>query len=72
MIKRLLFLLLPFMQIQSLPVQNISSEELSLEEKVEEEVEMSQESLFNEEEEISALPKQGSRPQVVQIPTKTQ
>ncbi len=72
MIKRLLLLLLPFMQIQSLPTQNVSLTELSLEEKAEEEVEMSQESLFNEEEEISALPKQGSRPQVVQIPTKTQ
>jgi hypothetical protein len=72
MIKPLLFLLLPFAQIHSLPVQNTSFEELSLEEKTEEEVELSQESLFNEEEEISALPKQGSRPQVVQIPTKTQ
>ncbi len=62
------FFFLPLTQGHSLPIQPVSFEEL--EEKTEEELEMSQESLFNEEEEISALPKKGNRPQVVQIPSK--
>ena len=60
---------LPLIPIYSLPVQNASLEELG--DLAEEEIEMSQEMRFNDDEEISALPKKGNRPQVIQIPTKT-
>jgi hypothetical protein len=49
------------------PIQNTSLEE------IEEEIENEQtrESSWNEEEELTVLHKKGSRPQVIEIPTKT-
>ncbi len=43
----------------------------SLIEETESEMDIAQDSFFNEEEELSAIPQKGNRPQVIQIPNKT-
>jgi hypothetical protein len=67
MLKNTLIFSLSAFSLFALPVQNASIEDL------EEQLEMDdhQECFFSEDEEITLLHKKGSRPQVIEVPTKT-
>lgn len=67
MLKNTLIFSLSAFSLFAAPVQNASIEELEESSEINE----AQESLRNEEEEISLLHKKGHRPQVIEVPTKT-